>query len=45
MVTEPFFICYGDMDHMLLTRQSVHVDSLGGQANAHVPKNTGRKNT
>lgn len=26
-----------ELIHLLLTRQSVHVDSLGGQADAHVP--------
>lgn len=30
---------------MLLTRQSVHVDPLGGQADAHVPANKRREIT
>lgn len=33
----PYCLCHGDIIHTLLTRQSVHVDSLGRQADAHVP--------
>lgn len=41
----PCWLCYDDIIHMLLTRQSVHVDSLGRQADAHVPAQNKRRKT
>lgn len=35
----------GRICQLLLTRQSVHVDALGGQADAHVPARQKRRKT
>ena len=43
LCTSSYWLYSSDVSHMLLTRQSVHVDSLGRQANAHVPGNSKRR--